>query len=284
MNADPMPLLIMGGDGRIGQALRAQALAFEAVGVRPLWQSRSPKPGAMTWDILAEPCPQGAASGVILCLAGVIRGTPETLALNEALAMAACRAAAVQGARHVFLASSAAVYGASDMALSEQAIPAPLGDYGRAKLAMENTALGWQQPDGPGLTILRIGNIAGLDALLGGLKPGQPAQLDPVIGQSGGPVRSYIGPLSLGAVLVQLVGNAVAGKPLPKILNIAGAPPVRMGDLLDAAGADWRYGAPNPAVLPKVELDVRLLAECVDLPPSAGQAAAMVAEWRDLAK
>lgn len=197
--------------------------------------------------------------------------------------MAACQAAAAQGARHVFLASSAAVYGPSDAALTEQTPPAPLGDYGRAKLAMERAALGWCGTHGLGLTILRIGNIAGLDALLGGVRPGQQVQLDPVSGQRG-PVRSYIGPRSLGSVLVQLAAMAAAGQPLPQILNIAAAPPVSMGDLLDAAGVDWRYGPPNPSVLAKVELAVDLLEGLAGLPALAGQAETMVAEWRGMAE
>lgn len=284
MTSEPMPLLIMGGTGRIGRALRAQDLAIQSAGMRPLWQARDERPGHLAWDILAEPCPEGCASGVILCLAGVVRGTSEALALNEALASAACKAATEQGAQHVFLASSAAVYGPSAAALNEQAMPAPLGDYGRAKLVMEHAALGWHRAGGPGLTVLRIGNIAGFDALLGGLRPDQTVRLDPVAGRTGGPARSYIGPLSLGSVLVQLAGLAAKGRRLPKILNVAAAPPVSMGDLLDAAGADWRYGAPNPGVLPKVELNLGLLAELVDLPPAAGRAAAMVAEWRGLAE
>jgi nucleoside-diphosphate-sugar epimerase len=276
------PMLILGGTGRIARALHAQTAAFGGAGLRPVWQSRRAQPGFLPWDILAEPCPNGAAGGVVLCLAGVIRGTASELALNEALAMAACHAAAAQGARHVFLASSAAVYGPSDVALPETAVPAPLGAYGRAKLAMEQAALGWHNGQRPGLTILRIGNIAGFDALLGGLKPGQQAMLDPVPGQQGGPVRSYIGPLTLGSVLVQLAGLVAAGQPLPKIVNIAAPPPVAMGNLLDAAGADWQYGPPNPAVLAKVELAVDVLAGLVDLPASAGQAAKMVAEWKGL--
>jgi nucleoside-diphosphate-sugar epimerase len=284
MMAEPIPLLILGGNGRIGRSLRAQTAAFAAQGLRPIWQTRAGAPGFLHWDIEAQPCPPVAASGVVLCLAGVIRGTADALAQNEALAMAACRAAAAQGARHVFLASSAAVYGPSDLPLTEQTVPAPLGAYGRAKLAMERAALGWHQPTGPGLTILRIGNIAGFDALLGGQQDGQQAVLDPIAGQSGGPVRSYIGPLSLGSVLVQLAGLAAAGQPLPKILNIAVAPPVRMGDLLDAARVDWRYGPINPAALARVELAVDLLGSLVDLPPKAAQAATMVAEWRGLAE
>lgn len=288
MTTEATPLLIVGGTGRIGRALRRQDAAFEAAHLRPIWQSRAQTPGFMAWDILAEQCPAGAARGVVLCLAGVIRGGPTELARNEALALAACSAAAEQGARHVFLASSAAIYGPSDSALSEQARPAPPGPYGAAKLMMERAAArvarDWHRADGPGLTILRIGNIAGFDALLGGMIPGTSVWLDPVEGQRGGPVRSYIGPLTLGAVLAQLMGLAATGKRLPRVLNIAAAPAVSMADLLVAAGADWGYGQPDPAVVPRVELDTGLLRRLVDMPAQAGQAAALVAEWRSMAE
>jgi hypothetical protein len=55
---------------------------------------------------------------------------------------------------------------------------------------------------------------------------------------------------------------------------------VAMGDLLDAAGAEWTFGPKNPKVIPRVELDITCLQNLVDLPPDAGQAATIVAEWR----
>jgi len=282
MAANPIPLLILGGNGRIGQVLREQVDLLRALGLTPVWQSRRPCSGFLRWDILTEPCPDGAASGVVLCLAGVTRGSPDALAQNETLAMAACAAVRAQGGRHVFLVSSAAVYGPSDARVSEQTPAAPISLYGQAKFAMEQSALGWHRADGPGLTILRIGNIAGLDMLLGGVRPDQTVLLDPVMGQNGGPVRSYIGPQSLEVVVARLVGLAAQGQPLPNVLNIAAAPAVSMGDLLNAAGVRWRFGPPNPDVIAKVDMDVDLLAGLVNLPASSGQPDVMVAEWNGL--
>ena len=284
MTSEAVPLLILGGTGRIGTVLRSQEAELLRAGLRPIWQSRGQRAGFVPWDILAEPCPKDVAGGVVLCLAGVIRGTLEELALNEALALAACRAAAEQGARHVFLASSAAVYGPSSVALAETAATIPPGDYGSAKLAMERAALGWEHDGGPRVTILRTGNIAGLDALLGGVRPGQPIRLDPISGQEGGPVRSYIGPTTLAVVLARLMGMAAAGKALPQVVNIAAAPAVSMAELLDAAGMNWAYGDPNPVAIPRVELDTRVLRGFSEMPPLDGSAADMVAEWRGLAK
>lgn len=273
-----LPLLVLGATGRIGGAMRA---LDPVAGLLPVWQSRAVKPGFLAWDILAEPCPNGAATGVVLCLAGVIRGSDSALALNEALALAACRAATVQGARHVFLVSSAAVYAPSDGALHEDLPLFPPAPYGKAKAAMERAALAMMPLDGPGLTILRIGNIAGFDALLGGMRADVQPRLDPVEGQDKGPVRSYIGPVTLARLLMQLAELAAWGIRLPRILNIAAAP-VAMGDLLDAAAADWAFGPDNLNVIPRVELDITRLKNIVDLPSDAGQAAVMVGEWQGL--
>ncbi|MFT7058269.1 MAG: nucleoside-diphosphate-sugar epimerase [Pseudorhodobacter sp.] len=283
MVAQAIPFLISGGTGRVGTVLRKSWPWAMRGGLRPIWQARDAKAGYLAWDILNAPCPDMVAGGVILALAGVTRGGD--LAQNTDLALAACHAAASQGARHVFLASSAAVYGASDAPLTEDAATAPAGAYGEAKLAMERAALDWHAkagPNAPSLTILRIGNIAGLDALLGGAKPGLPVVLDPVAGSDEGPVRSYIGPVTLGAVLARLATVSAAREALPTVLNIATPLPVTMAALLDAAGIDWGFGAPRAAAIARVVLDTSRLQSLSRLPPPAGRPAAMVAEWRGL--
>jgi nucleoside-diphosphate-sugar epimerase len=281
MTAGDVPFLVMGATGRIGGALRGQGAAMARAGLRPIWQARAPAPGFTPWDILAQPCPDGAARGVVICLAGVIHGTPAQLELNTALALAALRAARLQGGRHVFLLSSAAVYAPSATPLTEGATLAPPGDYGAAKLAMEGAAAEEWQDTGPGLTMLRVGNIAGFDALLGRLRAGVPARLDPVAGQTGGPVRSYIGPVTLARVLVDLAALGARGVVLPAVLNIA-AGPVSMGSLLDAAGADWAFGPQSAHVIPQVVLDVARLQKLVDIPATASHATTMVEEWQGL--
>lgn len=277
-----VPLLVLGATGRIGGALRAGWPVQLRDGLRPVWQARVARPGFLHWDMLAEPCPPLAASGVVLCLAGVTRG--DGLDLNSTLALAALQAAADQGARHVFLCSSAAVYQPAETALAETAPTVPAGAYGAAKLAMERAALAYARPAEMGLTLLRIGNIAGLDALLGNARDGVPVVLDPVPGAEGGPVRSYIGPLTLGSVLAHLAGMAARHEPLPAVLNIATPQPVTMAALLDAAGQAWHYGPPNSAVIPRVALNTARLQGLIRLPPSAGLPDTMVREWRGLAR
>lgn len=295
-----LPLLVIGGTGRIAGMLRAAWAKAPPPRLRPIWQARAPREGFLTWDILGGPCPAGAATGIVLCLAGGRSDTPETAA---ALALAALRAARDQGGRHVFIASSAAVYGPG-VGLAEDAEPRPANPYGMAKLAMERAAMafiaasrdkappsppvgeGWGggAPSGtPGLTLLRIGNVAGCDALLGGNHRG-PVILDPVQGQDGGPVRPYIGPASLAQVIATLCAGAAAGAALPRLLNIAAPRPVAMADLLTSAGMDWAYGPPNPQVIPAVTYDTTALQSLVALPPQASDPATMVAEWRHLAQ
>jgi nucleoside-diphosphate-sugar epimerase len=274
-----LPLLVMGGTGRIAGMLRA-AWAEAPPDLHPVWQARTSREGFLHWDILSGPCPAGAASGVVLCLAGGRADTPDTAA---ALALAALRAARDQGGRHVFIASSAAVYGPG-VGLPEDAEPRPANPYGMAKLAMERAATEFIAPSGsPGLTLLRIGNVAGCDALLGGTRLG-PVILDPVPGQDGGPVRSYIGPASLAQVIASLCAQAAAGALLPRILNIAAPRPVVMADLLMAAEMGWGYGAPNPQVIAAVTYDTTALQALVPLSADASDPAAMVAEWRRLSQ
>ena len=273
MPARAVPLLVLGGTGRLGSALRNFWPFALKGGLRPIWQCRDARPLFLHWDILNEPAPPWAY-GVVLCLAGG-RGDPDP---NAALAIRTLQAAAAQGAQHVFLASSAAVYGPGS-ALSEDAAPAPVADYGRAKAAMEAAALDWQaRHGGPGLTLLRIGNVAGADALLGRTRNG-PVVLDPTP-DGIGPRRSYIGPVTLSAVLSRLATLAVEGAPLPPILNIATPLPMAMSALLQAAGLDWHFGPDNPDVIPEVSLNTARLQSLVRLPPTTSHPRNLVAEWR----
>lgn len=279
MATEAVPLLITGGNGRLGTILHDCWPWAMKGGLRPIWQSRRPEVGFLPWDILHAPAPPWSG-GIVLHLAGG-RADPEA---EVPLALAVLQAAQAQGARHVFLASSAAVYPAGTD-LDEDTAPAPASSYGAGKRAMEEAALDWQARHGGGLTILRIGNVAGADALLGAdLGAGQsaPLTLDPVEGSTLGPVRSYIGPAMLAAVLARLAALAAARTALPRLLNVAAPRPVAMGALLDAAGIAWTFGRPNPAVRPQVVLNTNRLQALVRLPPYASQPRAIVADWRNM--
>lgn len=276
-------ILVLGATGRIGAMLRRHWPAGQG-----LWQARPGRPlpaAAAEWvqlDPLADPAALAAAAGraqAILCLAGVTPTTREAgadMADNVALALAAVRAGAAAGVP-VLLASSSAVYGAQEGLLPEAAPPAPVSDYGRAKAEMERQAAARAAELGVALTSLRIGNVAGADAILGGWRQG--FRLDR-FADGRTPRRSYIGPATLARVLAGLCARG----DLPGLLNIAAPGTVEMGALLDAAGLAWQ---PRPApedAAPEVALDVTRLAGLVPLDPAAGREENLVAEWRDMAQ
>ncbi len=221
-----------------------------------------------------------AAAGceVILCLAGVTNAAAARgadMGDNTALAEAAIRAGSDSGAA-VLLTSSAAVYGAQAGVLSETTPPAPVADYGRAKAAMEARGAALGAELGVPVTSLRIGNIAGLDAILGGWRPG--FALDR-FADGTTPRRSYVGPLTLARILADLVAQA---RDLPSILNVAAPGTVAMGALLDAAGLAWTPRVPGPDAIAEVRLDVEGLQGFTGIDPRDSLPETMVAEWRSL--
>jgi nucleoside-diphosphate-sugar epimerase len=279
------PLLVTGASGKLGTVLRQCWAEGGPQGLVPLWQGRGAvAQGWVGWDILTQRyAGPDLSGGVVLHLAGGTAGAavddhaPHALQVLETAAQA--------GVRHVFLASTAAVYGRAGAAAVPETIPcAPVGAYGRAKAMMEERALDWVQrhPGGPGLTLLRIGNVLGSDSLIGGAKGRRVTELDPVPGAPMGPARSYIGPVSLADVLARLCALAVEGAVLPQVLNVAARPAVAMGDLLTAAGFDWEFGPANSQVIARVELCVDRLLQLVPMPGDAGSPARMLAEWRSL--
>lgn len=253
-------VLVLGAGGRIGSLLLKRWPAGLA---RPGGRALFADPGAMA------AAAQGCAS--ILCLAGVTPAGAAAggdLADNTRLALAALRAGAAAGVP-VLLASSAAVYGARGG--DETIRLEPQSGYGRAKVAMEEDAAALAHDLGVAVTALRIGNIAGLDAALGGWREG--FALD-TFADGATPRRSYIGMIALARVLERLCTD---GAP-PGALNIAQPAPVAMGALLDAAGLPWTPRPALPGAIAQVELDLtRLLSLC---PLPAADPAALVAEWR----
>ena len=269
-------VLILGASGRLGGMVRRH---WRAANVDTLWQYR--RAPARVQSVICDPLtdPDHAARrcgrvDVVLDLSGVVPGAGD-LALNTELALAALALGARTGAGRVFLASTAAVYGAGAQAFPETAPLRPLSDYGAAKAAMERSAQARAAELGVGLTVLRIGNVAGADALLG--PPEGPRVLDR-FKDGTGPRRSYIGPLTFAHLLAALVQRAARGADLPELLNIAQPGAVAMSDLCAAAGfaVTWRP-APDTA-LPLVETDVTRLESLLPVPAASAQG--LVAEWR----
>jgi nucleoside-diphosphate-sugar epimerase len=277
-----MQVLITGSAGRLGRMLRAAWSDTRSLGFEPIWTARAVNSSNdFAWDILSERPPLVAEGAVILHLAGVLRGTPSALSANTAMALEVCAAAKSAGACHVFLASSASVYGPSFGDHFEAQTPSPYSDYGRAKLAMERAALCGghdMRANVPRVTCLRIGNVLGADALFGRGESGRHIVLDPCPGQLRGPQRSYIGPEALAQVLADLIVRTLAGTTMPPILNVASPDAVFMADLLNAAHRPFCFGPPNGQAIPKVSLATTKLSRIVTL--SAANAAEMVADWR----
>lgn len=288
--SDGRPLLVLGAGGRVGRLLRphwpagaVRALARRAgAGVDGLWAPLDGPAGLL--DHLQR---WGVAPAALVMLAGATPGpgvAEAALAAHAPLAEACLQAARAAGIGRVLLASSAAVYGVDPQGrpFAEDSTPAPLSAYGRAKLAMEAVADPFRAA-GLQVCALRIGNVAGADALLHPLTAalGQPGPRSPVdlhgFADGQGPLRSYIGVKTLARVLADLAHGPA---PLPAVLNLAAPRPLRMQALAQAAGWPCRR-VPAPAGAHQViTLDCRRLAAQVALTEDDSDPAAMVAQWK----
>jgi len=247
---------------------------------------RDAPPGGLQWSPL-----DGAAALVdhvrlngpidaMIMLAGVTPGSGKDLELNSALALACVAAAQQAQIGRVLLASSSAVYGAGDgTPLAESALTEPVNAYGKAKCAMEVAVAPWRDR-GLDLCCLRIGNVAGADALLRNVARLSPQ--DPVIidrfADGHGPTRSYIGAGTLAAVLRTLAAQAA---PLPPVLNIGAPTPVSMEALAHAAGQPCRFRPAPPQAHQHITLDCTALAHLYPFTADDSDPHEMVAQWRD---
>ena len=271
--ADPVRILHLGASGRLGRMVARAWRGPAGQGLAVVAQARRAEgapAGAVIWSPLEEPVPAIGPIDVVVDLAGVTGGDEGALALNVDLARAALAAGERLGARAVLLPSSAAVYGAGPF--GEDADPSPRSAYGRAKRAMERAAVR------RAATCLRIGNVVGADALVGG-NPGGVAAIDRWP-DGRGPRRSYLGPEGLARVLGALARRAAAGLAMPAVLNVAAPEAVAMEALAEAAGIRWSARPAPPGAIAEVALPTARLEALA--PGAAGPAdpRAMVAEWR----
>ncbi|WP_299840649.1 NAD(P)-dependent oxidoreductase [uncultured Jannaschia sp.] len=259
---DPSRLAVSGAGGRVGRLLRA------VWGAGPAWHVRSDGPLA----------PAIGGRDTLICLAGVTSGDAAALAGNTAAALDALEAARTAGVARVLLMSSSAIYGRAHGPLTEDRPASPANAYGAAKHGMERAAAAWRSanPDGPEVICLRLGNVAGADALLGRLGAAPP-RLD-IFPDGRGPRRNYIGPVTIARTLAAL--SAHPG-PLPCVLNLGAPGLVDMADLLRAARRDWEAVPAPETALPEVALDTTRLAGIVPLDPATATPATLIAEWRE---
>jgi nucleoside-diphosphate-sugar epimerase len=278
-------ILLTGASGRVGRMLcHHWPDVNPGLALAPQYRRAAPA-GALLWNPLDGPgalLDHVAGMGrpaAIVALAGVTPGPGRDLSLNAALAVATLAAAERSGVTRVLLASSSAVYGAGDGTPATEDTPcAPVNAYGAAKCEMEAACTAWRAR-GLDICCLRIGNVAGADALLLNVAragPGGAVVIDR-FADGGGPVRSYIGAATLAAVLATLCRHP---GPLPPVLNIAAPKPVAMTALARAAGADYEMRPAPPGAHQRITLDCRRLAALHRFDAGDSAAAAMVRQWR----
>lgn len=275
-------MLVLGGTSRLAGMMRRWDPGGFAItwALRP---GRSARDGdCLVFDSRTDPAALRAAcaaADVIVDLSGPTNNPARTdtgFAAIPELARAVGHGA--QG-RPLLWMSSAAVYGAR-VAAKESDPLAPLTDYGRAKARGEDILASAQ-----GVTRLRIGNVAGADALLGQVRPGVRVQLDR-FADGHTPLRAYIGPKTLVKSLFCLAQTALRPGALPPVLNLsAPGPGVEMAALLEAGRIDWQAQEAPATALRASSLDTALLDVHVPLAPETGTPTGLVAEWRaDLAR
>ena len=280
MTSDPaLPLLIVGARGRVGRLL---VPAFDALGVAVALSHRGPEAarGTLIWNPLEGAAALEAfvaAQGkplAMLVLAGSTPATGADMAVNISVARACVEAARHVGIGRVLLASSSAVYGRGRAEpWHEDDAVAPPSAYGQAKLEMEETCTG------RGVCALRVGNVAGADALLTNTvltNSGRPLVIDQ-FEDGRGPMRSYIGPQSLARVVLAL---AQTPDPLPPVLNIGTPTPVDMADLARAADLPFIWRPAPASATARLTLDTGRLETLVRFTDREQTAPDMIAQWR----
>lgn len=285
--AKSLPVLLVGASGRVG---RMVAHHWQHVSDCPSmvaqFRKQRPRHGCLIWDPLSGPQPlldAVSASGsfaAMVMLAGVTPGPGKNLDLNWTLAEACLDAAARAGIPRVLLASSSAVYGAgTGVPLGETAACNPANAYGAAKLEMEQASALWRAR-GMDICMLRIGNVAGADALLLNVAksaPDEAIEID-IFDDGHGPFRSYIGVRTLASVLQSLCRHPGS---LPEILNIGAPKPISMDALADAARHPWIRRRPSGPTPQSITLDCNLLASLHDFNKLDSLPEDMVRQWKE---
>jgi len=278
--------LLLGATGRIGRMLMRHWQTVPPDGVNIFPQRRRDGIGfALEWDPLESSEPllrfaseKGRIDGIIV-LSGVTPSSDGNLSDNWTIADSVIKAAIEVGVPRVLMASSSAVYGiGSELPYVECNPTNPANEYGRSKLAVEDLC---EQTRRAGVDIcaLRIGNVAGADALLMNAErsdPREPLVIDR-FKDCKGPVRSYIGPITLARVLESLMCHL---PPLPLYLNVAAPVPVHMTSLADTYGRNWRFTPGANAASQKITLNCSLLETIHSFSDANSSPSEMIAEWK----
>ena len=279
----------MGASGRVGRLITsAWANRKSRWNTVPL-QYRCPQTlfhsRYIPWDVADGPdgllkwMDRFGALETLIVMAGVTPATSSDMTLNTLIAKAYLDAAKIVGIKRVLLASSSAVYGIGDGSPMSEVHPcAPLNTYGKSKLDMEAMARNVAACTNMEICCLRIGNIAGADALL--LNASKATPETPLIidrfPDGAGPLRSYIGPTQAGDVLAKL---ACYQGTLPPVLNLAGTAPIHMEELAIAAALPWRYEKAPRTSHQSITLDCSVLNSLIDMPLGTDNAKMITLDW-----
>jgi len=283
---DKIHVLLVGASGHVGRmVLHHWQSSLGAARITPQFRGTGPA-GSLVWDPLKGALPLVDAVKVsggfdtMIMLGGVIPGPGKKLNINTKLADACLSAASQAGIGRVLLASSSAVYGAGNgTAFTEKAHCNPANDYGAAKLEMEQACAPWRE-SGIDLCLLRIGNVAGADALLLNIAeagPKESVEID-IFPDGRGPIRSYIGAHTMVQALQSLCHYPSA---LPRVLNVAAPVPLSMDALADAAGHPWRQRTASKRTYQNITLDCSRLASLHPFNAIDSRPNEMVRQWKD---
>jgi len=280
----------IGASGRVGRLVTrgwaSPDSPYHPVSLQYRHKAAVPDARTLPWDIAEGPgglrrwMARFGPLNALVVMAGVTPATGADMSLNVRLAQAYMRAAAEAGIRRVLLASSSLVYGAGDGTPMSETTPChPMEPYGQSKLDMENMAARMAQVEGLEVCCLRIGNVAGAEALLGeasGATAAPPMTIEQFPdGRSSR--RSYIGPVQAGDMMAKL---ATCPNPLPAALNFAGIAPVYMDDLATAARIPWRFvPAPEGRQQTRV-LDCTALSRLIEMPAGTADPETIAREWQ----
>lgn len=247
MNTQIQSWAFLGASGRVGQLVTRGWRQGDKPAHRIFFQTRKMNHALMGTSFVWAPLDGSAGLkscvdihgplGGMFIFVGATPGQAADMSLNVDLAESCLKAAYEAQVPRVLLASSSAVYGVGEgRPFIETDDLKPVNAYGSAKAHMEEVGLQWRDC-GLDVCCLRIGNVAGADALLKHRGETTPRHIDQYA-DGLGPQRSYIGPRTLGNVLMSLAAHK---GPLPACLNIGTPDPVRMEDLATAAGMAWDY-------------------------------------------
>lgn len=289
-------VVILGAQGRLGAMIAAYA-KHAGLG----WKTQARRaPADIVWsgDMDSAEAKKVFRTGATLVnMIGATSGDATRLHdANARFVEDLLAASAKAGVGHVILCSSAAIYGrAGSEPCRETDAPTPITPYGDSKAAMERIAKTLSadkvfRASGVKITVLRIGNVAGADALLAAAErhtmAGTPMPLHR-FEDGAAATRSYIGPRDLFEVIRAAITSDVAHR----TINVVHLQAVTLDDL-SAAYRDhllpdltWQDTPAPETVPPVVTLSADKVSRFVPfstLMDPTDDLAAQVVEYRSL--